>query len=50
MRDVILKSGLSPELEEVLPIDRVISIDNSNIVYLADKQFVINENDIEREI
>lgn len=50
MRDVILKSGLSPELEEVLPIDRVISIDNNNIVYLYDKQFIINENDIEREI
>ena len=50
MRDVILKSGVSPELEEVLLIDRVISIDNSNIVYLADKQFIINENDIEREI
>lgn len=50
MRDVILKSGVSPELEEVLPIDRVVSIDNSNIVYLADKQFIINENDIEREI
>lgn len=50
MKDVVLKSGLNPELEEVLPVDRVISIDNSNIVYLADKQFIINENDIEREL
>lgn len=50
MRDVILKSGVSPELEEVLPIDRVISIDSNNVVYLADKQFTIDENDIEREL
>ena len=50
MRDVILKNGLSPELEEVLPIDRVISIDSSNVVYLADKQFIIDENMIEKEL
>lgn len=50
MRDVILKIGLSPELEEVLPIDRVITLDGNNYVYLYDKCFQVNENDIEREL
>ena len=46
MRDVILKEGLSEDLEAVLPIDRVVTIDDNNIVYLADTQFIINENEI----
>lgn len=50
MRDIILKVTTNEELESVIPIDRVITIDNNNIVYLADTAFVINENDIEREL
>ena len=49
MRDIVLKEGLSEDLESVLPIDRVITIDGNNVVYLADMQFVINEEDI-REV
>lgn len=50
MRDIILKVTTNEELESVIPIDRVITIDNNNIVYLADIAFVINENDIEKEL
>lgn len=50
MIDVILKEGLSPELEELLPIDRCVTLDNNNVVYLYDTQFTINENEIERKL
>ncbi len=50
MRDVILKEGLNPELESALPADRSITIDDNNIVYLYDTQFVIAENEIEKEL
>ena len=50
MRDIVLKVTTNEELELAMPIDRVITIDNNNIVYLADTAFVINENDIEREL
>lgn len=46
MRDVILKTGLSPELETALPIDRCVTIDDNNVVYLCDTMFTINEKDI----
>ena len=50
MRDIILKQTSNDALEAVLPVDRVISIDNNNIVYLADTAFIIDENMIEREL
>ena len=50
MRDIIVKITDNSELEAVMPIDRVVSIDNNNIVYLADTAFTIDENMIEKEL
>ena len=50
MRDIILKQTSNDELEAVLPVDRVITIDNNNIVYLADTVFSITEDMIEKEL
>lgn len=50
VRDIILKQTNNDELEAVMPIDRVITIDANNVVYLADTAFVIDENMIEREV
>ena len=48
--DIILKQTSNDALEAVMPIDRVVSIDNNNIVYLADTAFIIDENMIEKEL
>ena len=50
VRDIILKQTNNNELEAVIPIDRVITIDANNVVYLSDTTFVIDENMIEREL
>ena len=50
MRDIILKQTSNNELEAVMPIDRVITIDINNVVYLSDTTFIIDENMIEREL
>ena len=50
MRDIILKQTNNNELEAVMPIDRVITIDANNAVYLSDTAFIIDENMIEREL
>ena len=50
MRDIILKQTSDDTLEAVLPVDRVITIDGNNVVYLADTAFIIDENMIEREL
>lgn len=50
VRDIILKQTNNNELEAVMPIDRVITIDANNVVYLSDTAFVIDENMIEREL
>ena len=51
MRDVKIKINIDDKnLDAMLPIDRVITIDESNVVYLYDTQFIINENDIEKEL
>ena len=51
MMDVKIKINISDKnLDAMLPIDRVITIDESNVVYLYDTQFIINENDIEKEL
>lgn len=50
MRDIIVKITDNSELEAVMPIDRVVSIDNNNIVYLADTAFSITEDMIEKEL
>lgn len=48
--DIILKQTSNDALEAVLPVDRVITIDINNVVYLSDTAFTIDENMIEREL
>ena len=48
--DIILKQTSNDALEAVLPVDRVITIDINNIVYLSDTAFTIDENMIEKEL
>lgn len=51
MRDIKVKIGIEDKnLDAMLPVDRVITIDDSNVVYLYDTQFIIDENDIEKEL
>ena len=50
MRDIILKQTSNDALEAVMPIDRVITIDGNNVVYLADTAFTITEDMIEKEL
>ena len=51
MRDIKIKIDIEDKnLDAMLPIDRVITIDESNVVYLYDTQFIIDENDIEKEL
>ena len=47
MRNVILKLTDNEELESKMTIDRVVNIDDNNILYLYDTMFIINENDIQ---
>ena len=50
VRDIILKQTSNDALEAVLPVDRIITIDANNVVYLSDTAFTIDENMIEREL
>ena len=50
MSDIILKQTSNDELEAVLPVDRVITIDGNNVVYLSDTAFTITEDMIEKEL
>ena len=50
VRDIILKQTSNDALEAVLPVDRVITIDINNVVYLSDTAFTITEDMIEREL
>ena len=50
MRDIILKITDNQELEVVMPIDRVITIDSNNVVYLSDTAYIIDEKYIEKEL
>ena len=50
VRDIILKQTNNDALEAVLPVDRVVTIDGNNVVYLLDTAFIIDENMIEREL
>jgi len=50
VRDIVLKQTSNDALEAVLPVDRVITIDINNVVYLSDTAFTIDENMIEREL
>ena len=66
MKDVIVKKGLTyiatevselgesievvKSLDSLLPIDRVVTIDNNNYVYLYDTCISITEDMIEKEL
>ena len=50
MRDIIVKITDNEELELIIPIDRVVTIDENNIVYLSDKAYIIDEKYIEKEL
>ena len=50
MGDIILKQTSNNELEAVIPVDRVITIDINNVVYLSDTAFTITEDMIEKEL
>lgn len=50
VRDILLKQTSNDELEAVLPVDRVITIDINNVVYLSDTAFIITEDMIEKEL
>ena len=50
VRDIILKQTNNDALEAVLPVDRVITIDENNVVYLSDNAFKITEDMIEKEL
>ena len=66
MRDIIVKAGLTykgimvgedgtaaevdKSLDELLPIDRVVTIDGNNYVYLYDTCISVTEDMIEKEL
>ncbi len=66
MRDIIIKAGLTykcmiigedgtavevdKSLDELLPIDRVVTIDGNNYVYLYDTCISVTEDMIEKEL
>ena len=47
MRNIILKVTNNEDLESKMTIDRVVNIDDNNVLYLYDTMFIINENDIQ---
>ena len=49
-RDIIVKITDNEELELIIPIDRVVTIDENNIVYLSDKAYFIDEKYIQKEL
>ena len=50
MRDILVKITDNTELEAVVPVDRVVTIDDNNLVYLADTAYIIEEDMIEKEL
>ena len=66
MRDIILKTGLTykdlrvsedgtaievdKSLDELLPIDRVVTVEGNGYVYLYDTCIVVTEDMIEKEL
>ncbi len=47
MRNIILRLTDNGDLESKMTIDRVVNIDDNNVLYLYDTMFIINENDIQ---
>ena len=50
MRDIILKQTSNDALEAVLPVDRVITIDINNVVYLSDTAFTLTADMLEKAL
>ena len=50
MRDILVKITNNEELELVIPVDRVVTIDDNNVVYLSDTAYTIEEKYIEKEL
>lgn len=50
MRDIVVKITDNTELEAVMPVDRVVTVDSNNVVYLQDKAYIIEEKYIEKEL
>ena len=50
VRDILVKITDNEELELIIPIDRVVTIDENNIVYLSDKAYFIDEKYIQKEL
>lgn len=50
MRDILVKITDNEELELIIPVDRVVTIDENNIVYLSDTAFFIDEKYIQKEL
>lgn len=50
MRDILVKITDNEALELVIPVDRVVTIDTNNIVYLLDKAYIIEEKYIDKEL
>lgn len=47
IRSVKIKPGQTAELEEILPVDRVVEIDDSGRCSLFDQQIMITDDQIE---
>lgn len=47
IRSVKIKPDQSAELEAILPVDRVVEIDNSGRCSLFDRQIIITDDQIE---
>ena len=46
MKTVIVKQGVRQELEDRLPADRTITIENSGYVSLQDTEFFISDDEV----
>lgn len=50
IRSVRIKPGQTAELEAILPVDRVVEIDNSGRCSLFDQQIIITDDQIEEVV
>ena len=46
MKSVLVKPDQSPEIEAILPVDRVVEIDDSGRSSLFDQQIIITDDQI----
>lgn len=50
IRSVKIKPGQTEELERILPVDRVVEIDDSGCCSLFDQQIIITADQIEEDL